>query len=122
MTETTDAVPVTMPRIGDVAPPSPLVWFARSCIARRASGATSTNCAGWVIAPQTTDAFSVATPADWRPGEAVILPPAGSCGVAKDRMDGHESGVTCTDWSSAPRKSPWTRFSTRSLAAEAGRA
>jgi peroxiredoxin (alkyl hydroperoxide reductase subunit C) len=51
-----------------------------------------------VIALQTTDAFSVATPADWRPGEAVIVPPAGSCGVAKDRMDGHESGVTCIDW------------------------
>ena len=51
-----------------------------------------------VIALQTTDAFSVATPADWRPGEAVIVPPAGSCGVAKDRMDGHESGVSCIDW------------------------
>jgi peroxiredoxin (alkyl hydroperoxide reductase subunit C) len=51
-----------------------------------------------VIALQTTDAFSVATPADWRPGEAVIVPPAGSCGVAKDRMDGQESGVTCIDW------------------------
>ena len=51
-----------------------------------------------VIALQTTDAFSVATPADWRPGEAVIVPPAGSCGVAKDRMDGHDPDVTCIDW------------------------
>ena len=51
-----------------------------------------------VTALQTADAFSVATPADWRPGEPVIVPPAGSCGTAKDRMAGHEEGVTCIDW------------------------
>jgi peroxiredoxin (alkyl hydroperoxide reductase subunit C) len=51
-----------------------------------------------VTALQTADAFSVATPADWRPGDPVIVPPAGSCGVAKDRMDGHVDGVTCVDW------------------------
>ena len=51
-----------------------------------------------VTALQTADAFSVATPADWRPGEPVIVPPAGSCGVAKDRMDGQVEGVTCVDW------------------------
>jgi peroxiredoxin 2/4 len=28
----------------------------------------------------------------------VIVPPAGSCGVAKDRMDGKDAGVTCHDW------------------------
>jgi peroxiredoxin (alkyl hydroperoxide reductase subunit C) len=51
-----------------------------------------------LVALQTADAFSIATPADWRPGDDVIVPPAGSCGVAKDRMDGKESGVTCHDW------------------------
>jgi peroxiredoxin (alkyl hydroperoxide reductase subunit C) len=51
-----------------------------------------------VTALQTADAFSVATPADWRPGDPVIVPPAGSCGVAKDRMDGNVEGVTCVDW------------------------
>ena len=51
-----------------------------------------------VMALQTADAFSVATPADWRPGDDVIVPTAGSCGVAKDRMGGKESGVTCHDW------------------------
>lgn len=51
-----------------------------------------------VIALQTADAFSVATPADWRPGEPVIVPPPGSCGTAKDRMEGHDAGVTCVDW------------------------
>ena len=51
-----------------------------------------------VQALQTADAFSVATPADWRPGDDVIVPTAGSCGVAKDRMTGKEEGVTCHDW------------------------
>jgi hypothetical protein len=51
-----------------------------------------------VIALQTADTFDVATPADWRPGEPVIVPQPGSCGTAKDRMDGREDGVTCVDW------------------------
>jgi peroxiredoxin 2/4 len=51
-----------------------------------------------VIALQTADKFSVATPADWQPGDDVIVPPAGSCGVAKDRVEGKEAGVKCYDW------------------------
>ena len=51
-----------------------------------------------IQALQTADHFSVATPADWRPGDRVIVPPAGSCGTAKERMDGHVDGVECEDW------------------------
>ena len=51
-----------------------------------------------IIALQTADALSVATPADWRPGDAVIVPTAGSCGTAKERMEGKEESVTCVDW------------------------
>jgi peroxiredoxin (alkyl hydroperoxide reductase subunit C) len=51
-----------------------------------------------IIALQTADALNVATPADWRPGEPVIVPPPGSCGTAKDRMESHQDGVTCVDW------------------------
>ncbi len=51
-----------------------------------------------LIALQTSDKFGIATPADWRPGDDVIVPPAGSCGVAKDRMDGKEEDVKCYDW------------------------
>jgi peroxiredoxin (alkyl hydroperoxide reductase subunit C) len=51
-----------------------------------------------VIALQTADEFKVATPADWRPGDDVIISPAGSCGTAKDRMDGKEEGLECKDW------------------------
>ncbi|MDX9913821.1 MAG: peroxiredoxin [Candidatus Moranbacteria bacterium] len=51
-----------------------------------------------LIAMQTADAFSIATPADWMPGDDVIVPTAGSCGVAKERMAGKEKNVTCHDW------------------------
>ena len=50
-----------------------------------------------LIAMKTADEFGVATPADWRPGDDVIMGPAGSCGAAKDRMDGKED-MTCQDW------------------------
>ncbi len=50
-----------------------------------------------IIALQTADAFSVATPADWRPGDEVIVPTAGSCGVAKERMAGKKD-MKCYDW------------------------
>jgi len=49
-----------------------------------------------VIGLQTADAFSIATPADWRPGDDVIVPTAGSCGVAKERMETKD--LTCHDW------------------------
>lgn len=51
-----------------------------------------------VIALQTADKFAIATPADWQPGEDVIVPPANSCGVAADRMAGKEDGLYCKDW------------------------
>ncbi len=51
-----------------------------------------------VKALQTADAFEVATPADWRPGDPVIVPTAGSCGAAKDRMANAVDGVHCEDW------------------------
>ncbi len=52
-----------------------------------------------IIALQTADAHSCATPADWRPGDDVIIPPPGSCGLAKERVDGANSGdYKCLDW------------------------
>ena len=49
-----------------------------------------------VIALQTADAFQIATPADWQPGDDVIVSPAGSCGVAQERMDSKD--LDCKDW------------------------
>ncbi|MDD3479920.1 MAG: peroxiredoxin [Paludibacteraceae bacterium] len=51
-----------------------------------------------IIGLQTADNFSVALPADWRPGDDVIVPTAGSCGVAKERMDNASGELTCYDW------------------------
>jgi peroxiredoxin (alkyl hydroperoxide reductase subunit C) len=51
-----------------------------------------------ILALQTADEFKIATPADWRPGNDVIISPAGSCGTAKDRMQGKEEGLECKDW------------------------
>lgn len=50
-----------------------------------------------LIAMQTADKHSIATPADWRPGDDVIVPTAGSCGVAADRMENRKD-MTCHDW------------------------
>ena len=51
-----------------------------------------------IIGLQTADNFSVALPADWRPGDDVIVPTAGSCGVAKERMETKDESVKCYDW------------------------
>lgn len=51
-----------------------------------------------LIAMKTADEFGIATPADWRPGDDVIISPAGSCNTAKNRMEGKEEGLECKDW------------------------
>ncbi len=51
-----------------------------------------------LIGLQTADNFGVAMPADWRPGDDVIVPTAGSCGDAQSRMDNQDEDVTCYDW------------------------
>ncbi|MFT5847268.1 peroxiredoxin [Psychroserpens sp.] len=50
-----------------------------------------------LIAMQTSDKFSVATPADWNPGDDVIVSPAESCGVAEERMASTDE-LNCEDW------------------------
>ncbi len=52
-----------------------------------------------LISMQTADLHKVATPADWQPGDDVIVPPPGSCGTAKDRVDNaSKEGLKCLDW------------------------
>ena len=57
-----------------------------------------------VLALQKADADNVATPADWRPGDDVIVPTAGSCGTAKERMDNQTDDQYCLDWFMCFRK------------------
>ena len=51
-----------------------------------------------VIALQKADRENVATPADWREGDDVIVPTAGSCGTARERMENPEKDTYCLDW------------------------
>lgn len=58
-----------------------------------------------VVALQAADEFGVALPADWRPGDDVIVPTAGSCGVAKERMESKDE-MHCYDWFFCTKKIP----------------
>ncbi|MEL7622682.1 MAG: peroxiredoxin [Clostridiales bacterium] len=51
-----------------------------------------------ILALQKADSDGVATPADWRPGQDVIVPTAGSCGTAKERMENQNDDQYCLDW------------------------
>ncbi|MDD3106648.1 MAG: peroxiredoxin [Bacilli bacterium] len=51
-----------------------------------------------IQALQKTDKDHVATPANWRPGDDTIVPTAGSCGTAKERMESDNKDVYCLDW------------------------
>ncbi len=65
-----------------------------------------------LIAMQTADAYNIATPADWRPGDDVIVPTAGSCGVAKERMEDKDE-MTCYDWFFCTRPLPLEKVKTQ---------
>lgn len=49
-----------------------------------------------IQALQTTDKHGVATPANWRPGDKVIVPPPRTQKAAEERVK--EKGIECTDW------------------------
>jgi peroxiredoxin (alkyl hydroperoxide reductase subunit C) len=57
-------------------------------------------------AMQTSDRHKVATPADWRPGDRVIIPPPGSCGQAAERVSGAGDDYECLDWFLCLKKLP----------------
>ncbi len=51
-----------------------------------------------IQALQKADKDNVATPADWRPGDDTVIPTAGSCGTAKERMEDKNEDKYCLDW------------------------
>ncbi|MFA6678245.1 MAG: peroxiredoxin [Acholeplasmataceae bacterium] len=51
-----------------------------------------------IVALQKADKDHVALPADWHPGEDVIVRTAGSCGAAKERMESTDEDMKCLDW------------------------
>ena len=44
---------------------------------------------------QTSDEHKVATPANWRPGDKVVVPPPKTQQMAEERM---KEGYECVDW------------------------
>jgi peroxiredoxin (alkyl hydroperoxide reductase subunit C) len=59
-----------------------------------------------LAAMQHSDKHKIATPANWQLGDDVIVPPPGSCGVAKSRMKNPGPGVKCLDWFMCLKKCP----------------
>lgn len=57
-----------------------------------------------ILAMQKADKEQIATPANWQPGDDVIIPPPGSCGVAKERVENQEENTYCLDWFMCFRK------------------
>lgn len=57
-----------------------------------------------ILALQKADSDKCATPANWRPGDDVIVPTAGSCGTAKERMESKDENTYCLDWFMCFRK------------------
>lgn len=57
-----------------------------------------------ILALQKADKDACATPANWRPGDDVIIPTAGSCGVAKERVESKDPSQYCLDWFMCFRK------------------
>ncbi len=51
-----------------------------------------------IIAMQKAEREQIATPANWQPGDDVIIPPPGSCGTARDRMQNLDDDTYCLDW------------------------
>lgn len=59
-----------------------------------------------LMAMQLSDQYKVATPANWQPGEHVIIPPPGSCGTAKERVESPAADTKVFDWFMVLKKCP----------------
>jgi len=51
-----------------------------------------------VTALRKNEAEKVATPANWQPGDDVIIPPPNSMKAVKERLENTEEGKYCLDW------------------------
>ena len=66
-----------------------------------------------VIALQTTDKFQIATPANWNPGEDIILPPPSTEEEIKERLALQSEEVRCSDWFICFKKLPHEEIMTQ---------
>jgi peroxiredoxin (alkyl hydroperoxide reductase subunit C) len=59
-----------------------------------------------LLAMQHSDEHGIATPANWHPGDDVIVPPPGSCGQAAERVEDAGDDYYCLDWFMCLKKCP----------------
>lgn len=59
-----------------------------------------------LVAMQYADKHEIATPANWQVGDEVIVPPPGSCGIAKERVEKAGEDYHCLDWFLCLKKCP----------------
>ncbi len=59
-----------------------------------------------LMAMQLSDQHKVALPANWQPGEDVIIPPPGSCNTAKERVEIPAADTKVLDWFIVLKKCP----------------
>lgn len=78
--------------IDDKAKVRAVIYYPLSC------GRNMQEIKRLIIAMQKADKEGIATPANWQPGDDVIIPAPGSCGAAKERMESKDEGKYCLDW------------------------
>jgi peroxiredoxin 2/4 len=59
-----------------------------------------------LAALQLSEKHQIATPANWQPGEDVIIPPPGSCIKARERVEKAGEDYQCLDWFLCLKKCP----------------
>lgn len=59
-----------------------------------------------LIVLQHADEHNIATPANWKLGDDVIIPPPGSCGTSKERVEHSGVDYKCLDWFLCLKKCP----------------
>jgi peroxiredoxin (alkyl hydroperoxide reductase subunit C) len=64
-----------------------------------------------IVALQVAEKYNVAMPADWRPGDDVVIAPGHTYAAAKERMEQQEDGLTCYDWFFCTQKLPVDKIS-----------
>jgi peroxiredoxin (alkyl hydroperoxide reductase subunit C) len=84
--------------IDDKAKVRAILYYPLSC------GRNMEEIKRMIIAMQKADREGIATPANWKLGDDVIIPTPGSCGAAKERMEKEEPGKYCLDWFMCFRK------------------
>jgi len=59
-----------------------------------------------LVGLQTIDKFGVALPADWRPGDDIVVPAPNSMDTASKRVNNHDNDMTVYDWFFTTKKLP----------------